>query len=167
MEDFQRRVVAERDRLSADLDKLSAFINDQDKFSRVAQAERVRMSGQLYWMTGYLGVLNARIAYFPVDDEPVKTEAPFWQADSRADFTVDLPRYRSHKVVQAAKIVHVDYGTRLDLAPHGVVEVGADWIEKRCNGYLLSGGYFIVYDDGYTSWSPAKTFEAGYTRVDG
>jgi hypothetical protein len=28
------------------------------------------------------------------------------------------------------------------------------------------GGYFVLYDDGYMSFSPAKAFEDGYTRID-
>jgi hypothetical protein len=27
------------------------------------------------------------------------------------------------------------------------------------------GGYFVVYTDGYESYSPAKAFEEGYTRT--
>lgn len=27
------------------------------------------------------------------------------------------------------------------------------------------GGYYIVYADGYKSWSPAQAFEEGYTRA--
>jgi hypothetical protein len=27
------------------------------------------------------------------------------------------------------------------------------------------GGYFVVYEDGYESFSPAKAFEEGYTRI--
>lgn len=27
------------------------------------------------------------------------------------------------------------------------------------------GGYYVVYDDGYKSYSPAKAFEDGYTRI--
>ena len=27
------------------------------------------------------------------------------------------------------------------------------------------GGYYVVYDDGYKSFSPAKAFEEGYTRI--
>lgn len=29
----------------------------------------------------------------------------------------------------------------------------------------LIGGYYVVYDDGYTSYSPAKAFEEGYARI--
>ncbi|HLG97188.1 MAG TPA: hypothetical protein VKX49_12825 [Bryobacteraceae bacterium] len=28
------------------------------------------------------------------------------------------------------------------------------------------GGYFVVYEDGYESFSPAKAFEEGYTRIE-
>jgi hypothetical protein len=28
-----------------------------------------------------------------------------------------------------------------------------------------AGGYYVVYADGYKSWSPAQAFEEGYTRV--
>lgn len=27
------------------------------------------------------------------------------------------------------------------------------------------GGYYVVYDDGYKSYSPAKAFEEGYTKI--
>jgi len=27
------------------------------------------------------------------------------------------------------------------------------------------GGYYVVYKDGYKSYSPAKAFEEGYTRL--
>jgi hypothetical protein len=26
------------------------------------------------------------------------------------------------------------------------------------------GGYYVLYEDGFESWSPAKVFEAGYLR---
>lgn len=29
------------------------------------------------------------------------------------------------------------------------------------------GGYYVVYEDGYKSFSPAAAFEGGYTRIDG
>jgi hypothetical protein len=27
------------------------------------------------------------------------------------------------------------------------------------------GGYYVMYKDGYQSWSPASEFEDGYTRI--
>jgi hypothetical protein len=29
----------------------------------------------------------------------------------------------------------------------------------------VAGGYYVVYPDGYKSFSPAKAFEEGYTRI--
>jgi hypothetical protein len=31
----------------------------------------------------------------------------------------------------------------------------------------LVGGYYVVYEDGYDSFSPAAAFEAGYAALDG
>ncbi len=28
-----------------------------------------------------------------------------------------------------------------------------------------AGGYYVVYQDGYKSWSPADAFEEGYTLI--
>lgn len=41
---------------------------------------------------------------------------------------------------------------------------------KVDNAYFMKhrpqvGGYYVVYDDGYKSFSPAKAFEEGYTRI--
>lgn len=85
----------------------------------------------------------------------------------------ELPQYRSHKVVRAAKIVDI-LGAQSD-RPAVVVEVGegpeavyatfvvtTNWLEHRKPAV---GGYLVVYEDGYTSFSPAEAFEDGYTLV--
>jgi len=41
-------------------------------------------------------------------------------------------------------------------------EVDATYLKKH-NPQV--GGYYVVYADGYKSWSPAQAFEEGYTRV--
>jgi hypothetical protein len=77
------------------------------------------------------------------------------------------PEYQCHKRVRAARIVKVE-NTRADLwylhleAPWPVVAVTAQWVEAK---HAEAGGYLVVYDDGYTSYSPAKAFEEGYTRI--
>jgi hypothetical protein len=40
--------------------------------------------------------------------------------------------------------------------------VDADYMQKHKPEV---GGYYVVYDDGYKSFSPAKAFEDGYTRL--
>lgn len=39
--------------------------------------------------------------------------------------------------------------------------VGEEYMDKH-NPQV--GGYYVVYADGYKSWSPAQAFEEGYTR---
>lgn len=90
----------------------------------------------------------------------------------------DLPKYRCHKDVRAAKVLecidhrppdhpdqYLPYKTLvLDTAPEKtVLRVSWDWFAKHNPS---AGGYYVLYEDGYTSFSPAKAFEEGYTKVD-
>ncbi len=88
-----------------------------------------------------------------------------------------MPRYKCHKVVHALKIkslkpvsVPEDVEASGDhiLTPadegHDAFLVGADWF-SRFKGKPYDFGYYVVYADGYKSWSPAAEFEAGYTRL--
>jgi hypothetical protein len=81
---------------------------------------------------------------------------------------IDMPRYRCHKEVSAMQIDRIEWrastgailvlreGARVEQAP-----VTRAWMEKH---EPAPGGYFVQYDDGYTSFSPAGAFESGYTR---
>src|SRR5215831_2822033 len=77
----------------------------------------------------------------------------------------ELPRWRSHKIVEAAQIVYFKPGlvTVLQgvdlLSELGDIPVPDNF---HARGVPPAGAYFIRYDDGYVSWSPAKTFEDGY-----
>lgn len=82
-------------------------------------------------------------------------------------------QYRCHKVVWALKIARSHWlagGHRLKLVPEdksfAPFLVDEDWV-RRCAGSVLDGGYYVVYADGFKSFSPAKAFEEGYTRIDG
>ncbi len=93
----------------------------------------------------------------------------------------DLPEWQSHKIVRADKIVRVihnggDYSSghieensatviqALELACGAVVGPLPENFFAR--GYPAFGDYYVVYEDGYVSWSPAKAFEDGYTRIE-
>lgn len=83
-----------------------------------------------------------------------------------------LPRYRSHKEVQALKITGVlpnPRGYELHFGDAWVpVEVPVEWVAKHAGGRdveAMAGGYFVVYADGYQSWSPAAAFEGGYRAI--
>jgi hypothetical protein len=81
-----------------------------------------------------------------------------------------MPRYQCHKRLYALKIAGIslpqneagdaelaftDEGYAPKLMPRA-------WLDKH-NPEV--GGYYVVYDDGYESFSPAKAFEEGYTRL--
>jgi len=87
----------------------------------------------------------------------------------------EMPKYRCHKVVHALKIQKVEHNVPPEDSesdgsctitpeeyPFMPFSVGRDYINKH---KPVAGGYFVVYEDGYQSFSPAKAFEDGYTRV--
>lgn len=97
-----------------------------------------------------------------------------------------LPQYKCHKIVHALKIIKIVYdddiqdggGATLypeDSKGYAPFKVDSEFIrkhlsEKEAKEYSLleaedSQGYYVVYEDGYKSWSPAEAFEAGYTLV--
>ena len=94
-----------------------------------------------------------------------------------------MPRYRCHKIVSAAKILDInacgpclefDHGAvPVNIGPTGL-SVGFDqdpadvvihWKKWRDKHNPEVGGYLVVDEDGYTSYSPSKAFEEGYTRI--
>lgn len=81
---------------------------------------------------------------------------------------MELPQYQCHKVVRAAKITGWlgNEGDGYDITgeDHTVVaHVAANWIDKH-NPSI--GGYYVLYEDGNASYSPAKAFEDGYTKME-
>ena len=75
----------------------------------------------------------------------------------------EMPRYRSHKQVWALKIKSVD-GFMLVFSEDGYAPIAVD--PPMFTRYTpIAGDYYVVYDDGYKSISPAKPFEEGYTRL--
>ena len=101
----------------------------------------------------------------------------------------EMPRYKSHKHVWALKIKAIEIANpptiqelqdildgKLTATDEEIVGAiitpeeegyGAFPVSRK---YVLKhdpkvGGYYVVYADGYKSWSPAQAFEEGYTRV--
>jgi len=76
-----------------------------------------------------------------------------------------MPRYKCHKTVHALKILSIAAnpatgGAQLEVeAPFGRVGVTEGWMMKHSP---KPGGYYVVYADGYSSFSPAEAFEEGY-----
>lgn len=85
----------------------------------------------------------------------------------------EMPRYKCHKEVRAVKIQGIvkdrdDFKMvdRFGIVPSepglAPIEITREWMAKH---QPQVGGYYVVYADGYASYSPAKDFEDGYTRV--
>lgn len=85
--------------------------------------------------------------------------------EMQPDDVLKIPKYRCHKEVRALKIRYVDQAERV-LVPEDIVfppfKVTAEYMEKH---KPFAGGYFVTYEDGYSSFSPADAFESGYTML--
>ena len=79
--------------------------------------------------------------------------------------------YQSHKEVRASEVVgcrppvdevNPEEGA-LDLADGHTVRLSKQWFQRH-NPHR--GGYLVIYQDGYASFSPKEAFEEGYTRLE-
>lgn len=98
--------------------------------------------------------------------------------DGQAGASMEMPRYRCHKEVHALKIKAVEFdsykarqenretdGSALLVPDDGTYgPILVDWAYVRKHD-PQPGGYYVVYKDGYRSFSPADAFEDGYTRL--
>lgn len=86
---------------------------------------------------------------------------------------IEIPRYQSHKQVQALKIklaIMNPRGVELHFVDERYcpIQMPVEFARKHTDGQgvqALAGGYVVWYEDGYTSWSPAEAFESGYTML--
>lgn len=80
--------------------------------------------------------------------------------------SAEMPKYKCHKIVWALKIERISLDTKsakklmhfedLGYAP---IELPGEFYERH---KPENGGYYVVYEDGYKSFSPARAFEEGY-----
>lgn len=94
-----------------------------------------------------------------------------------------MPMYKCHKVVWALKIAEInrhpspnsDPMVETDINDGGATIIPAElgfapfyvkpeYLRKHSPA---AGGYYVVYEDGYKSYSPASAFESGYTLITG
>lgn len=79
---------------------------------------------------------------------------------------LELPRYKSHKTVWALEIEEVSVGApyrmKAKAAAYGEFNLPAEmWYRYQ----PVSGDFYVVYADGYKSFSPRKAFLEGYTKA--
>jgi hypothetical protein len=91
-----------------------------------------------------------------------------------SDAMAQLPQYQSHKKVWALKILELNHTGTPDQesdgslmmvpvnAAYAPIKLTADFVRKHSPKV---GGYWVQYEDGYTSFSPAEAFENGYTLI--
>lgn len=83
---------------------------------------------------------------------------------------METPKYICHKTVGALKIKSIKQsdaegtGTLSFYGTKEQKEVSAEWLLKNTPQV---DGYFVVYEDGYESFSPAEPFESGYVKDEG
>jgi hypothetical protein len=81
---------------------------------------------------------------------------------------MNIPKYQSHKKVGALKIKEIafDFDGSAMITPYeegyDSFRVSLSYVSKHTPQIE---GYYVVYEDGYESWSPARAFEDGYTRI--
>lgn len=87
-----------------------------------------------------------------------------------------LPEWQSHKKVLGDRIEREEVkGLALEgrvrhqwFLRCGAIIDASDELQRRVPATVSPiGGYYVRYEDGFESWSPAKAFEEGYTKVEG
>ncbi len=93
--------------------------------------------------------------------------------------STEMPKYQSHKQVWALKIKSIVFDVDLAKKDNRETDGGAIITpeEERFSPFKVDhvyvskhspevGGYYVVYEGGYESWSPADAFESDYTNLD-
>lgn len=92
--------------------------------------------------------------------------------DEEMETKPGLPLYQSHKVVGALKIkglrILPDFNddAYVEITPYEEgykpFNISRDWYLRH---NPEQNGYYVEYQDGYSSYSPAEAFESGYTLI--
>ena len=94
------------------------------------------------------------------------------------DASREMPKYKCHKEVHALKIAKIEFdydkATEENRETDGsaiIYPAESGYAPFKVNHAYVSkhnpeaGGYYVVYKDGYKSFSPAGAFEEGYTKI--
>ena len=82
---------------------------------------------------------------------------------------IEMPRYLCHKQVHALQIATVIWNATTTVGT--LTFVNPSYAPTTVSGYFMrkysprDGGYYVRYEDGSVSFSPADAFESGYTPV--
>ncbi len=74
-----------------------------------------------------------------------------------------MPRYQCHKTVHALQIRGISVSGELGFDPPFMPRLmSKEWLDKHNPAV---GGYLVLYEDGYESYSPQEPFESGYSQL--
>jgi len=81
--------------------------------------------------------------------------------------SAEMPKYKCTKEVHALQMVEIIEGTDGAMITPEEDGFAPFFVDGK---YLKKhepkvGGYYVVYEGGYKSWSPAETFESGYNLI--
>lgn len=74
---------------------------------------------------------------------------------------MEMPRWKCHKEVEGFQIDRI-VGNSLISADADVFVIASYEYMERCKPFV--GGYFVRYENGHESFSPAEPFESGYSK---
>ena len=83
----------------------------------------------------------------------------------------EMPKYVCHKKVWALKIAEITEPTDATGTSRTIIPADEGYGPFVVDGAYMAkhkpevGGYYVVYDDGYKSYSPAAAFESGYSLI--
>lgn len=73
-------------------------------------------------------------------------------------------KFKCHKVVEAGQITAIREDGVIEIYQNEdePLQLGQAWVERH---HPEVGGYVVVYNDGYCSYSPQAAFEEGYSEI--
>lgn len=118
----------------------------------------------IWFVLGKLGNMLTR-HHKGIKERNAKEKITFTNGDT----SIEMPRYISHKEVWALQIKSVVFDEREEFGilvfvnnQYENISLPKDYFLKHCPE---AGGYYVVYKDGYRSYSPAEAFEDGNSLI--
>jgi len=116
---------------------------------------------------GRSGSLSGGITFYPLH---------YFIGEPMEETQREMPKYNCHKQVWALKIARIEFDHDKASAENRETD-GSATITPAEDGYAPFrvdhefmrkhkpevGGYYVVYKDGYKSYSPAQAFDEGYS----
>lgn len=105
----------------------------------------------------------------PNGEEEEEEEQPDEEGAKEKEVVLDPIKYKSHKEVEAYQVETIvrnkQGGATLNTSEEGYpsIEVDSHFMLKH---KPKAGGYYVIYADGYKSFSPQKAFEDGYEKIE-